>query len=349
MTAQFYSDNISGVAPPILKAIEAANAGPQPSYGADAFSARAAQRIRDTFEAPEAAVVFCATGTAANAIALAALTPPWGCVYCHPEAHIETDECGAPEFFSGGAKLTLLPDAEGKISPDAVRRLTRPGAHDVHNVQPAALSLTQCTERGRVYTVDETKALCDAAKANGLRVHMDGARFANALAALGVTPAEATWKAGVDVLCLGATKNGAMAAEAIVAFDPALAETMELRRKRAGHLISKMRFVAAQMEAYLSDDLWLAHARHANAQALRLAEGLAAVPGCRLADPCQANEVFVEMPKALSAALADAGYGFGVWRAGESADLARLVCAFDTAPADVDAFVAAARSFAEGA
>lgn len=342
MTVQLYSDNIAGIAPEILDAIGRANAGTAPSYGSDDLTAAVTERVRDVFEAPDATVVLCSTGTAANSIALAAVTPPWGCIYCHPEAHIQTDECGAPEFYSGGAKLTVLPDHDGKITADDVARLTNPGPHDVHNVQPAALSLTQCTERGRVYTTDETKALADAAHANGLKVHMDGARFANAVATLGAPPAEATWKAGVDLLTLGATKNGALAAEAIIAFDPVIGETLELRRKRAGHLISKMRFVAAQMDAYLTDDLWLRNARHANEQAARLADGIAGVTGCTLANPCQANEVFVWMPKGLIDALKSEGFGFGIWRDGDDQALVRMIAAFNTPAADIDAMVAAA-------
>jgi len=344
----FMSDNTSGAAPEILAAVAAANEGDAVPYGGDAVTQRAVARLRAAFEC-EAAVFPVGTGTAANALCLATMTPSWGAVYCHAESHINTDECGAPEMFSGGAKLVPLDGADGKLTPDVVAdALSRASPGFVHAVQPAVLSLTNATEAGTIYTPDEVAALAELAHRHGLKVHMDGARFANAVASLGCTPAELTWKAGIDALAFGATKNGALAAEAIVLFDPALAETLAYRRKRAGQLFCKMRFVSAQLDACLRDDLWLRLARHANAMAARLAEGLAAIRGCRLLHPVQANEVFIEVPAALADALEAEGFLFYRWEAGDPAAL-RLVASFDTDPAAVDALVAAARRAAVGA
>ena len=336
----FRSDNVSGIAPEILAAIAAANAGTAPSYGADAVTERLAAAVATLFE-HEVAVFPVATGTAANALALATLTPVWGAIYCHEASHVQTDECGAPEFFAGGAKLLPLPGADAKLAPAAVEAaLTERGV--VHHVQPAAISISQVTEAGTVYRPAEIAALGALARRHGLALHMDGARFANAVAALGCSPAELTWRAGVDVLSLGATKNGALAAEAVVFFDPARAEGFAYRRKRGGHLISKMRFLSAQLEAYLADGLWLRHAGHANHMAGLLAHGLAALPGARLRHPAEANEVFIELPERAVAALAAAGFGFYRWGSGLSSCL-RLVTAFDTSERDVEAFIATAR------
>ena len=324
------SDNVSGTHPAILQSIYRANSGTAAAYGDDEISKRAIEKVREVFEAPNAEVLFCTTGTAANAIALASLTPPWGCIFCHPEAHIETDECGAPEFFSHGAKLSRLPDNNGKISTEDVKVLTQAGLHGVHNVRASGLSITQCTELGLVYSLREVRELANAAKSNGLMVHMDGARFANAVVSLDSTPAEASWRLGVDVLCLGATKNGALAAEVIISFSKKIGEEMEFRRKRAGHLLSKMRFISAQIEAYLTDNLWLENAQHANLKAQQLAERLSEIDDCYLAHPCEANEVFVYMPKKLIAALQDEGFVLSIWTPGDSHDKVRFVCAFDT-------------------
>ena len=343
----FRSDNTAGISPPILAALGAANTGTAAAYGEDDLSRAIEARIGEVFEC-DAAVFLMATGTAANAVALAAMTPPWGAVFCHPQAHVNLDECGAPEFYTGGAKLMVLPDREGKIAIADVEAARARLIHGVHNAQPAAISLSQAAETGRVYVPDELRAFADYAHERGLRLHVDGARFANALVGLGCTPAEASWKAGVDVLCFGASKNGAFAAEAIVCFDPALAETIAFRRKRGGHLFSKMRFLAAQFDAYLADDLWLENARHANAMAARLADGLAAVSGARLAYPREANEVFVELPPAIIAGLEADGAQFYRWGGAESPVL-RLVCAFDTEPAAVDGFIASAKAHADGA
>ncbi len=339
----FRSDNVSGIAPAILAAIAAANSGDAPSYGADPITERVTRHFAELFE-HEVAVFPVATGTAANALALAALTPPWGVVYCHEAAHIETDECGAPEFYTGGAKLVALPGDNGKIAAEAiVARLGGQGV--VHNAQPAVISITQATEAGTVYERDEVAALAAAARRHGLALHMDGARFANAVATLGCAPADITWRAGVDVLSFGATKNGALAAEAVIFFDKQKAADFAFRRKRGGHLLAKLRFLSAQLEAYLSGGLWLAHARHANAAAARLAAGLSAVPGARLRYPVEANEVFVELPDPVIEALAGEGFAFYRW-GGAGSCCIRLVAAFDTRMADVEAFVAAAHRHA---
>ena len=244
----------------------------------------------------EVAVFLVPTGTAANALALAHLTPPWGAVLCHDEAHIATDECGAPEFFGGGIKLIGLAGEAGKIAPATLQRALDEGQWGgPHHVSPAVLSLSQATEAGTVYRADEIRQLADIAHAHGVAVHIDGARIANALARMNASPAQATWMAGVDVLSFGATKGGALAAEAVVFFDAARGANMAERRKRGGHLVSKHRFIAAQIEAYLAGDLWLKLARHANAMADRLAAGLAAA-GLHPVWPVEANEVFVALP-----------------------------------------------------
>ena len=337
----FCSDNTTGAAPEIMAALAEANAGQAAAYGDDAITGRLAAQFGALFEA-EVAVFPVATGTAANALALAVMTPPFGAVYCHREAHIAVDECGAPEFYTGGAKLVLLDGDDGKIAAAALAEaLDGAGAGVVHHVQPAALSLSQQTECGTVYAPDEMAALCDVAHRHGLGVHLDGARFANAVAALGCTPAEASWRAGVDVLSFGATKNGALAAEAVVVFKPELAREIAYRRKRAGHLLSKMRFVSAQLEAYITDGLWLENARRANRLAGRLAEGLAAVPGARLAYPPQGNEIFVALPEPVIAGLLADGFDFHRWGA-ETASVVRLVTAFNTREEDVEALIDAA-------
>jgi len=343
----FCSDNVAGAAPEIVAAVVAANEGAAAAYGDDELTRRVERRIAEAFEC-EADVFLVATGTAANALALSVMAPPWGAVFCHPESHVECDECGAPEFYSGGAKLVPLPGDDGKVHADALRAALAAPDHGVHHVRAAAVSLTQASEAGTVYSLDETRAIADVAHGRGLKVHVDGARFANALVALGCSPADAAWRAGVDILCLGASKNGAFGAEAVVVFDRALAATLAYRRKRGGHLVSKMRFLAAQFDAYLADGLWLTLAGRANAAAKRLANGLAAVPGAKFRHPVEANEIFVELPEAVIRGLAADGFRFYRWP-GEGARLLRLVTAFDTRNADVDAFVAAARRHAAAA
>lgn len=345
MSRIFTSDNVTPACPQVMAALQAANEGRQPSYGGDPLTAQLRARASEVF-GTEVAIFPVATGTAANALALAQFVPPYGAVYCHESAHIVTDECGAPEFFGGGLKLLGLPAADGRIRPEQVRQgMALAADMGVHHVKPAAVSLTQATECGTVYRPAEVAALAAVAHAGGLAVHMDGARFANALVHLGCTPAEATWRAGVDVLSLGATKNGALCAEAVVFFDPARAADFERRRKQGGHLWSKMRYLSAQLLAYLSDDLWLANARQANAMATSLGAGLAAVPGVRLAHPIEANELFVVLPEALATALEADGFQFYRWpmavAAGEVA--IRLVTSYLTQPADVTALIAATR------
>lgn len=331
----FRSDNVAGAAPEVMSALATASTGSADPYGNDALTARVIERLSTIFETP-VAVFPVATGTAANSLALSALVPPFGAVYCHEEAHIMVDECGAPEFFTGGAKLIPLAGTNGKLTPDAVTRaVARAGVGVVHKVQPSALSLTQATEAGTIYRPTEIEALVEAAHANGMAVHMDGARFANAVARLGCAPADLTWRAGVDVLTLGATKGGCLAAEAVIFFNPAMAEDFGYARKRGGHLVSKMRFLSAQLDAWLTDDLWLRLARHANAMADRLAVGMATMPGVELAHPVEANELFVRLPEPAILALEDAGFRFYRWDDG----LVRLVTAFDTPACVVDAFL----------
>ncbi|MDH3241034.1 MAG: low specificity L-threonine aldolase [Alphaproteobacteria bacterium] len=340
----FRSDNTAGAAPEILDALSRANAGKAAAYGEDGFSRAIEDRIAALFEC-EASVFLMATGTGANSVALAAMTPPWGAVFCHPQAHVHQDECGAPEFYTGGAKMIAVADRDGKIAISDIEAVWATLAHGVHNVQPAAISLSQTAETGRVYRPDELAGFADFAHRRGLKLHVDGARFANALVHLGCSPAEASWKAGVDILCFGASKNGAFAAEAVICFDPHLADTIAFRRKRGGHLLSKMRFIAAQFEGYLSGDLWLRNARHANAMARRLAAGLGDIGGARLAYPTEANEVFVALPASVIAGLEADGAQFYRWGGAESTTL-RLVCAFDTPPEAVDQFLASARKHA---
>lgn len=342
----FRSDNTAGAAPEIIEALSRANAGKSAAYGEDGFSCEMEDRIAAIFEC-EASVFLMATGTAANAVALAAMTPPWGAIFCHPQAHVHQDECGAPEFYTGGAKMIPVPDREGKIAIADIEAAWATLAHGVHNVQPAAISLSQTAETGRVYTPDELTAFAGFAHDRGLKLHVDGARFTNALVHLGCSPAEASWKAGVDILCFGASKNGAFAAEAVICFDPDLTDTIAFRRKRGGHLFSKMRFIAAQFEGYLAGELWLRNARHANAMAQRLAAELGDVPGARLAYPTEANEVFVALPAQVIAGLEADGARFYRWGGAESTVL-RLVAAFDTTPEAVDQFLASVRRHAGG-
>lgn len=339
----FASDNVTGACPAVLDALIAANAGAAMPYGNDAWTARIQERLREIFEHDSLLAFPVATGTAANALALACLTPPWGAVYCHREAHINVDECGAPEAFTGGAKLVALPGERAKLTPDTLTEAVG-GRGVVHHVQPAAVSITQASEAGCVYTPDEVTELSAAARAHGLHLHMDGARFANAVAALAVSPAEVTWKAGVEVLCLGATKNGCLAAEAVIFFKPELAESFPFHRKRTGHLVSKGRLLAAQLEAYLADEVWLDNARHANAMARRLGEGLAAVPGCDLLHPVEANEVFTRLPQPMTEGLRAAGAVFYDGHFGPGTQ--RFVCAWNTDPDDVERVLEAARALA---
>jgi threonine aldolase len=277
-----------------------------------------------------------ATGTAANSLALATLVPPWGAILAHEGAHVVRDECGAPEFMSGGARLLLVPGAGGKLTPAGLRAALADNPATVHTVQPRAITLTQATELGTVYRPAELAAIGALARERGLALHVDGARFANAVAFLGCRPAELGWRAGVDVLSFGATKNGAFGAEAVVFFDPARAADFELRRKRAGHLLSKMRFVSAQLLAYVEDGLWLRNAARANA----LARRLAAAAGPLLRHPVEGNEVFIAADPTRLARLRDGGFEFYDWGA-EGSGEARLVVSWDQPEDEVDALVGA--------
>jgi threonine aldolase len=340
----FASDNHYGASPQILAALAAIGQGPAPAYGDDAITARVRQRLCEIFER-EVAVYPVINGTSANALALATLVPPHGAILCHAEAHIAVDECGAPEFFTHGAKLAPIEGDDGKLTPEAIEKaLAHFQKGFVHHAQPAAISLTQATELGTVYAPAELAAIAGVARKHGLKLHIDGARFANALAGLGCTPAELTWKNGVDALSFGATKNGALAAEAVIFFNPEDARDFEYRRKKSGHLLSKMRFVSAQLEAYLADDLWLANARRANALAQRLAQGLAQAGDVTIAHPVAANAVFARMPQALAARLRAAGVVFYDWGVPDGGQvLVRLMLSFATPEDDVARLIELAR------
>lgn len=339
----FASDNVTGAAPEILAAIEKGNDGALMPYGNDDVSRAAEAKVAALFET-EADVFFVATGTAANALALSAATPPWGAVFCHGGAHIFDTEAAAPEFYSGGAKLVTLEGENGKIAPETLEAAIA-DAHvgNVHHVQPACVSITQATETGSVYGLDEVKAIAKVCKAHGLKLHMDGARFANAVARLGCSAAEVTWKAGVDMLSFGASKNGALTAEAVVLFDPELAREFGYRRKRGGHLFSKMRLLSVQWDAYVTDSLWLKNAAQANAMAARLADGLGDIPGAAISQTVEANIVFPKLPRAVIEGLKNDGFLF-YERGGD--DVIRLVCSFATTEQDVDTLIKAAKSHA---
>lgn len=334
----FRSDNTASCAEEIMAAIGAANHGAASAYGADAWSQRLNEAFSAIFE-HEVRVYIVATGTAANAIALASATPPWGAVICHREAHIECDEGGAPEFFSGGAKLILADGRHAKIDAAAVEAAAAKHKCAQHGVKPAAISISQASERGVVYRPGEIAALGACARQAGMAFHVDGARFANAVAALGCAPADLTWRAGVDLLSFGATKNGALGAEAIIVFDDRYAEEIERRRKRGGHLLSKSRYATAQLLAYVADGLWLKLAARANALAARVGE--AAAP--YLSAPVETNQIFIKPGLAALAKLRAAGALFLDW-GGEGAGEARLVVSWNQNDRDVDAMCALLRS-----
>ncbi|MFO1171104.1 MAG: low specificity L-threonine aldolase [Hyphomicrobiaceae bacterium] len=341
-TQQFASDNNAGIAPAALQALLASDAsGHEPSYGEDRWTVEVCDRMRRLFET-DCEVFFVFNGTAANSLALASLCQSYHSVICHALAHVETDECGGPEFFSNGSKLLTADGPNGKLTPDAVDRLATKRT-DLHFPKPKALSLTQATECGTVYTVDELRAIAAIAKRHSLNIHMDGARFANAVARLGVSPSDITWRAGVDVLTFGGTKNGLPVGEAVIFFKKQLAEDFAWRAKQAGQLASKMRFVSAPWLGILEKDGWLANARHANTMADRLAKGLGEVPGIRLMFPVEANAVFAEIPAPIQAGLRAKGWRFYTF-IGDGG--CRLMCAFDTSPETVDRFVADARALA---
>ncbi|MEL7100333.1 MAG: beta-eliminating lyase-related protein [Pseudomonadota bacterium] len=339
----FASDNSGPVHPQIMARLAAGNEGFAMPYGADAIMDEVRSRVRDVFEAPEAAVYLVATGTAANALGLACYTQPWQTIFCSAVSHIEEDECNAPEFYSGAAKLTLIHGGDKMDSSALHCAMAAAGAKGVHGAQRGPVSITQVTERGGVHTLAEIKALADVAKSFDCPVHLDGARFANAQVALGCTAAEMTWKAGVDVVSFGGTKNGCMGVEAVVFFDPDKAWEFELRRKRGAHLFSKHRYLSAQMAGYLQDDLWLDLAGRSNASAARLAEGMAA-KGATLLHPVEANMIFAEMPRAQHRRLLDGGAVYYVMGDMDGPDdeavMCRLVCDWSVGEAGVDAFLA---------
>lgn len=334
LATQFASDNCAGICPEAFDALASANVGHAPGYGADDWSSAAKAAIARAFET-ECDVFLMFNGTAANALALAAICRNTDAIVCHALAHINVDECGAPEFMSGGAKLLTIDLPHAKLTPDAVGAAAVT-PHAEHSSRPRALALTQATELGTVYAEAEVGALCEVAHRRGMRVQMDGARFANAVASLGCSPADISWRAGVDVLCLGGTKNGLPAGEAIVFFDRSLADEFARRRKQAGQLASKMRFLAAPWVGILEDGAWLRHAAHANAMAQRLRQGLATMPQARLLAPVDANGVFVDLPKPAIDALHGLGWHFYAF-IGETG--VRFMCAWDTPPDAVDRLV----------
>lgn len=334
MRRQFASDNYAGVCPEAWEAMARANAGHSPGYGDDEWTSRAADLLRELFEV-DCEVFFTFNGTAANALALSSLCQSYHSVICHELAHIETDECGAPEFFSSGAKILLAAGPQGKVSPDEAARLVKKRT-DIHYPKPRVLSLTQATELGTVYTLAELQGLFEVARRHSLRVHMDGARFANAAAALGLAPKEITWKVGVDVLCFGGTKNGMAVGEAVVFFNRELAQEFAYRCKQGGQLASKMRFLAAPWVGMLESGAWLKNAAHANRCAARLEAEFAAIDGVRFMSARGANSVFLDLPPAAMTKLRSLGWRFYTFI---GASGARFMCSWDTTDEDIDALV----------
>jgi threonine aldolase len=340
---QFASDNYAGICPEAMDALVRANRGHTVPYGEDEYTARACDMLRAFFET-DCEVFFVFNGTAANSLALASLCRSYHSVVCHHHAHIETDECGAPEFFSSGTKILLAGGMDGKLSPKEVEEVALRRT-DIHYPKPRVVSITQATEVGTVYSPDEVRVLGDLAKRLGLRLHMDGARLANALATLQVHPAEITWKAGVDVLCFGGVKNGIAAGEAVVFFDRRLADEFDYRCKQAGQLSSKMRFLSAPWIGLLTADTWLRNAVHANRCARSLHDGLSGIPGIKVMFPVQANAVFVEMPRHVIERLHGMGWRFYTF-IGEGG--VRLMCSWDTTEQDIHDFVRDVASVMEG-
>jgi threonine aldolase len=339
----FASDNYAGMCPEALAAMLKANQDHEVSYGNDTWTEKASNLIREIFET-DCEVFFVFNGTSANSLSLASLCQSYHSILCHELAHVEVAECGAPEFFANGTKVLLLEGANGKIEPKAIERAVNKRT-DIHYPKPRALSLTQATEVGTVYSVEELRELVQVAKQFNLRVQMDGARFANAVAALGVTPKEISWQAGVDVLCFGGTKNGIAVGEAVVFFNRELAREFDYRCKQGGQLASKMRFLSAPWVGVLQDGAWLRHAKHANTMAQRLEAALRSVPGVVVAYPVQSNGVFARIPPPVVEGLHARGWRFytGVVTPDES----RLMCSWDTTAEDVDAFVQDMRALAQ--
>ena len=334
------SDNMSSVFPQILSALTECNQESARPYGADQWTESLTPRFQVLFGNAQLRAFPVTTGTSANALSIATLVAPYQAVYCHEKSHINEDECGAPEFFAGGTKLIPLSGEGGKLEiPELADLLAQFEWDTVHQMHPAMVGITQPTESGTLYTLNEIAEIAEVAHRFGCKLHMDGARFANALVALDCSPAQMTWQAGVDVLSFGATKNGAMGAEAVIFFDQALASGFNYRQKRGGHLLSKMRYVSAQLHAYLDEDLWLNNARHANAASTVLAKALETAEHTQLVYPQQVNEVFVSMPMNLVSRLRNAGFVFYEWPA-EASGQYRLVTSFDTRLADLDTFTA---------
>jgi threonine aldolase len=332
---QFASDNNAGICPEAWDALAAANKGHARGYGDDPWTDKASELIREVFET-DCEVFFVFNGTAANSLALASLCQSYHSILCHEIAHVETDECGAPEFFSNGTKVLLLSGDNGKISPESIERMVKRRT-DIHYPKPRAVSVTQATEVGTVYSTGELAAIGDMAKKLNLRLHMDGARFANAVASLGVAPKEVTWKVGVDLLCFGGTKNGTHVGDAVVFFNRDLAHEFDYRCKQSGQLASKMRFMSAPWVGMLQSGAWLRHASHANRMAQLLHKKLRESPKVTVLFPCQANSVFVEMPDSMIVGLRERGWSFYnfIGRGG-----CRLMCSWDTTEEDVNNFTA---------
>ncbi len=337
-TIDFRSDNTGRAAPELVAALAAANEGTDASYGGDQLTARVQQRFSELFET-KVAVYPVATGTAANAIALAAMSPPWGAVYCAPEAHVTQSEANATGFFGGGAKLTAVAGAHGKLAAEALAAAIANAGTGTHKSQPAVVTMTQATDLGAVYTLEEVRGVAKMAKAHGLKVHMDGARFANALARLGCSPAELTWKSGVDALSFGVTKNGGLLCDAIIVFTPDAAPALPIHLRRAGQVWSKMLFAAAQLLAYVEDGLWLRMAARANAVAARIAAGLGELPRIERLAPVEANEVFLRLPGPVMDGLERDGIRFFRRPGG----VARFVCRFDAGEDEADALLSSLR------
>ena len=344
----FASDNAGPMHPDVLAAITRANDGHEMPYGADTIMERVRDTLRTTFEAPEAATYLVSTGTAANALALACYAQPWDAIFAHRIAHVEEDECGAPEFYSNGAKMTLIDGENGKLTPDALRAaIMATGDKGVHGVQRGPVTITQATEIGTIYSLAEIKALTDVAHEFGLATHLDGARFANACAALDCTAAEMTWKAGIDAVSFGGTKNGCAAVEAVILFDPDKAWEFELRRKRGAHLFSKHRYLSAQMEAYLQGDLWRDLATKSNAACARLIKGLRQIGGAKIEGDPQVNMVFAHLPRAAHRRAMQAGAQYYLFPFDTDLDgpdddpiRARFVCDWTKTGAEIDALLA---------
>lgn len=333
---QFASDNYAGICPEAFAAMEEANRGHEVSYGDDTWTAKASNLIRDVFET-NCEVFFVFNGTSANSLSLASLCQSYHSILCHEGSHVEGSECGAPEFFANGTKVLLVAGGQGKIEPKSIEPMVKKRT-DIHYPKPHALSLTQATEVGTVYSLDELRALTSVARHFHLRVQMDGARFANAVVSLGVTPKELTWESGVDVLCFGGTKNGLAVGEAVVFFNPELAREFDYRCKQGGQLASKMRFLSAPWVGLLQDGAWLRHAKHSNTMAKRLEDAIAPLPGVSISFPVQSNAVFARLPETVIKGMHELGWKFYTGVGGWSES--RLMCSWDTTPEDVDGFAA---------